>query len=217
MSERKPVVIVGAGPGIGAATARRFDAAGYPVVLLSRSAATTDDLAAELGATTAEADAGDPASLATAFQVVREAVGDPEVLVFNALAFVPGSPTEIDLDAFDAALSANVTGALGCVQEVVPAMRAAGRGTILLTGGGMALQPMTQLAAVGVAKAAQRSLFQSLAAELAPDGIHVAMVTIQGMVKEGGPFAPALIAEEHFRLHEQSRDDWQVEVFFDGQ
>ena len=56
-----------------------------------------------------------------------------------------------------------------------------------------------------------------IAAELAPDGIHVAMVTIQGMVKEGGSFAPALIAEEHFRLHEQSRDDWQVEVFFDGQ
>jgi len=121
------------------------------------------------------------------------------------------------IDAFDHALTANVTGALACVREVVPAMRAAGRGTILLTGGGMALQPVMQLAAVGVAKAAQRSLFQSLAAELSPDGIHVAMVTIQGMVKEGGPFDPALIAEAHFRLHEQSRDDWQAEVFFDGQ
>ena len=217
MSERKPVVIVGAGPGIGAATARRFDAAGYPVVLLSRNAATTGDLAAELNATTAEADAGDLASLAIAFQVVREVVGDPGVLVFNALAFVPGSPTEVDLDAFDAALSANVTGALACVQEVVPAMREAGHGTILLTGGGMALQPVAQLAAVGVAKAAQRSLFQSLATELAPDGIHVAMVTIQGLVKTGGRFDPALIAEAHYRLHAQSRDEWEIEVLFDGE
>ena len=216
MSERKPVVIVGAGPGIGAATARRFDAAGYPVVLLSRNAATTGDLAAELNATTAEADAGDLASLAIAFQVVREVVGDPGVLVFNALAFVPGSPTEVDLDAFDAALSANVTGALACVQEVVPAMRAAGCGTILLTGGGMALHPVAGVAAVGVAKAAQRSLFQSLASELGPDGIHVGMVTVQGLVKAGGPFDPARIADVHYRLHEQAPDEWEVEVLFSG-
>jgi len=222
LPERNPVVVVGAGPGIGAATARRFDAAGYPVALLSRSSATTSGVAEELraagaNAVTAEVDTGDRASLRAAFQVVREMVGDPEVLVFNALAFVPGSPTEIDLDAFDAALSANVTGALACVQEVVPAMREAGHGTILLTGGGMALQPVAQLAAVGVAKAAQRSLFQSLATELAPDGIHVAMVTIQGLVKTGGRFDPALIAEAHYRLHAQSRDEWEIELLFDGE
>ena len=216
MPEQAPVVIVGAGPGIGAATARRFDAAGYPVVLLSRRAATTGDLAEELSAVTAEVDTGDRASLRTAFQVVRETIGEPGVLVFNALAFVPGSPTEVELDAFDAALSANVTGALACVQEVVPAMRAAGRGTILLTGGGMALHPVAGLAAVGVAKAAQRSLFQSLASELGPDGIHVAVVTVQGLVKAGGPFDPALIADAHFALHAQPRDAWETEVFFDG-
>ncbi len=216
MLERKPVVIVGAGPGIGAATARRFDAAGYPVALLSRSSATTGGVAEELSAMTAEVDVSDRASLATVFQVVREMLGDPGVLVFNALATVPGSPTEIDLDAFDAALSANVTGALACVQEVVPAMRAAGRGTVLLTGGGMALQPVARVAAIGVAKAAQRSLFQSLASELGPDGIHVAMVTVQGLVKAGGPFDPALIADVHYRLHEQAPDDWEVEVLFSG-
>ena len=216
MPKRNPVVIVGAGPGIGAATARRFDAAGYPVALFSRSSATTGDLAEELSATAAAVDVGDRASLAAAFQVVREMIGDPEVLVFNALAFVPGSPTEVDLGAFDAALSANVTGALACVQEVVPAMRAAGRGTILLTGGGMALHPVAGLAAVGVAKAAQRSLFQSLASELGPDGIHVGMVTVQGLVKAGGPFDPARIADVHYRLHEQAPDDWEVEVLFSG-
>lgn len=216
MHEHNPVVIVGAGPGIGAATARRFDAAGYPAALFSRSSATTGGVAEELSAMTAEVDVGDRASLAAAFQVVREMIGDPEVLVFNALAFVPGSPTEIDLEAFDAALSANVTGALACVQEVVPAMREAGRGTILLTGGGMALRPVAGVAAVGVAKAAQRSLFQSLASELAPDGIHVAMVTVQGLVKAGGRFDPALIADAHYRLHEQARGDWEVELLFDG-
>lgn len=221
MTEQDAVAIVGAGPGIGAATARRFAAAGHPVALVSRNLATTAGLAEELrtgGATavTAAADAGDRRSLAAAFAAVREQVGDPGVLLFNALAFVPGRPAQIDLEAFDASLSANVTGALACVQEVVPAMREAGRGTILLTGGGMALQPVARFGAVSVAKAAQRSLFLALAEELEPDGIHVAQVTVAGFVKAGGPFDPDLIAAEHYRLHGQARDAWEAEVVFRG-
>ncbi len=214
-------VIVGAGPGIGAATARRFAQEGHGVALLSRSESTTAGLLQELrdeGRSVAAltADTGDRASLATAFAQIRSELGDPTVLLVNALAFVPGTPTQLDLDAFEASLRANVVGALACVDEVVPAMRAAGRGSILLTGGGMALQPVGRFSAVSVAKAAQRSLFLSLAEELAPDGIHVGQVTVAGFVKEGGPFAPALIAAELHRLHDQPPGSWDAEVVFDG-
>jgi NAD(P)-dependent dehydrogenase (short-subunit alcohol dehydrogenase family) len=214
-------VIVGAGPGIGAAATRRFAEAGHRVAVLSRSESTTAGLLQELrdagrSATAVTADSGDGASLAAAFAQIRTDLGDPTVLLFNALAFVPGAPTQLDLDAFEASLRANVVGALACVDEVVPAMRAAGRGTILLTGGGMALQPVAKFSAVSVAKAAQRSLFLSLAEELAPDGIHVAQVTVAGFVKAGGPFDPALIAVELHRLHAQPPEAWETEVVFDG-
>jgi NAD(P)-dependent dehydrogenase (short-subunit alcohol dehydrogenase family) len=214
-------VIVGAGPGIGAATARRFAQEGHRVAVLSRSASTTAGLLQELrdegrSVVAVTADTGDRASLATAFAQIRAELGDPTVLLFNALAFVPGTPTKLELDAFEGSLRANVVGALACVDEVVPAMRAAGRGTILLTGGGMALQPVARFSAVSVAKAAQRSLFLSLAEELAPDGIHVAQVTVAGFVKDGGPFAPALIAAELHRLHDQPQGSWDSEVVFDG-
>ncbi|MGL6279122.1 MAG: SDR family NAD(P)-dependent oxidoreductase [Gaiella sp.] len=214
-------VIVGAGPGIGAAAARRFAQAGHQVAVLSRSESTTALLLQELraGGSTAvavTADTGDRASLASAFAQIRADLGDPTVLLFNALAFVPGAPTKLDLDAFERSLRANVVGALACVDEVVPAMRAAGRGTILLTGGGMALQPAARFSAVGVAKAAQRSLFLSLAEELEPDGIHVAQVTVAGFVDPGGPFDPARIADALHRLHAQPPGRWDAEVVFDG-
>ena len=214
-------VIVGAGPGIGAATARRFAQAGHRVAVLSRSESTTADLVQELrdegrGAVAVTADTGDRASLATAFAQIRSELGDPTVLLCNALAFVPGAPTQLDLDAFEGSLRANVVGALACVDEVVPAMRGAGRGTILLTGGGMALRPVARLSAVGVAKAAQRSLFLSLAEELAPDGIHVAQVTVAGLVEAGGRFDPAAIADELYALHAQAPGYWETEVVFDG-
>lgn len=212
-----PAVIVGAGPGIGAATARRFAAAGHPVAVVGRNRERLDALAAEIAAAGGRAhaftaDVADRASIRAAFAEVRAALGDPGVLVHNPLVFQEGSPSALDLDALDAQLSANVTGALACVHELLPAMRAGGRGTILHTGGGLAVNTHHEYAGVGVAKAAQRSLFLSLAQELAPAGIHVATLTVCGLVAPGTRFAAELMAEEHWKLHVQPAGAWATEI-----
>ncbi len=212
-----PVVIVGAGPGIGLATARRFGREGYPLALVARDGAQLDALVAELAAEGVSAigvvaDIADAATIGPAFARIRDTLGDPGVLVMNASQSVRGKATELDLDELAASLSSNIVGPLACVQQVVPAMRAAGRGTVLLTGGGLALNPFPDWTTAALGKAGQRSLWQSLAKELEPDGIHAAMVTVNGFVKLGTALAPELIADAHYALHRQDREAWEREV-----
>jgi NAD(P)-dependent dehydrogenase (short-subunit alcohol dehydrogenase family) len=212
-----PVAVVGAGPGIGAATARRFAAAGHLVAVVGRNRGRLDALVAEIEAAGGRAqaftaDIADRAATEAAFAGIRAALGDPGVLVFNAFVPALGLPSEIDPALFAAQLSANVTGALVCVQQVIPAMRAAGHGTLLLTGGGLALDPYPEYAPLAVSKAGQRNLFQSLAKELAPAGIHVAMLTVCGIVAPGTRFAAELMAEQHWQLHAQPAGAWETEI-----
>jgi NAD(P)-dependent dehydrogenase (short-subunit alcohol dehydrogenase family) len=90
-------------------------------------------------------------------------------------------------------------------------MQAAGRGSLLFTGGGLALAPKPGLAAAALGKAALRSLALSLGEELAPLGIHAATVTIRGYVQPGTPLAPDLIAQVFWEMHLQKKDDWTPE------
>lgn len=212
-----PVAIVGAGPGIGAHTARRFAAAGHPVAVLGRDLARLGALAAEIEAAGGRAvavriDVADRASIAPAFAEVRAALGDPGVLLHNPLVAQPGLPTSLDLEQLDRALAANVGGALACVHAVLPAMQAAGRGVILHTGGGLSLEPWADWSGIAVGKAAQRSIFRSLALELAPAGIHVAILTVCGIVAPGTPYAAEQMAEEHFKLAAQPAGAWETEI-----
>ena len=97
-------------------------------------------------------------------------------------------------------------------------MRAAGRGTLLFTGGGLALYPEygAGVSSLAAGKAGLRAFAFALAKELAPEGIHVATVTIAGTVKPGTAFDPDRIAEEYWALHAQPADSWSVERVFDG-
>jgi NAD(P)-dependent dehydrogenase (short-subunit alcohol dehydrogenase family) len=90
-------------------------------------------------------------------------------------------------------------------------MRRRGRGTLLFTGGGLALGPKPGLAAAAMGKAALRSLALSLAAELAPEGIHAATVTIRGFVQPGTPLSPGTVAEVFWELHRQDPAHWEAE------
>ena len=126
----------------------------------------------------------------------------------------PEAPFPAAVDDALADFKVNALGAMIAVQEAVPSMRAAGTGTILLTGGGLALQPMAQLASLSMGKSAIRSLTFSLAEELEPAGIHVATVTVCGFVQPGTRFDPDTIAETYQRLHEQPRAEWEREVIF---
>jgi short-subunit dehydrogenase len=202
----KTCIIVGVGPGIGKALAQRFGREGFTIGLVARNAEKMAAIAAELGqagisAKCQSADAGDPAKLRAALAALKDEIGTPSVLVYNAAAVTPLVPSALSHDQLLQDFRVGVAGALVAVQAVVPDMRDKARGTILLTGGGFAFEPMANLASLGIEKAGLRNLAFSLAGELGPAGIHVATVTIGGMVKPGTFFAPEKIAEEYWRLH----------------
>jgi NAD(P)-dependent dehydrogenase (short-subunit alcohol dehydrogenase family) len=217
-------VVVGAGPGLGLAVADRFAREGYRLALLARNPNKLDisRLSGLPGPAPllVAADVGDARDLRDAFATIRSGAGDPDVLVYNTSLWVPGKPTELDYDAFMAGLRVGAAGALVAVQEVAPAMRAAGRGTILLTGSGVALRAPAGSAGLAAAKAALRSLALTMADELRTDGIHVATVTITGVLAPGTFYDPELIAQTYWDLHVEGIDppeEWHTEVIYADQ
>lgn len=180
----RPVcAVVGVGEGNGAALARAFSDAGMAVALLARRLDFISKLAASLPEARAYAcDAADAASVAEAFARVRSELGDPTTLIYNAGSGVWGDVESISLESFEAAWRVNAYGALAVSQQVIPAMKAAGSGTIIFIGATASRRGGPNTAAFAPAKAAQRSLAESMARSLWPLGIHVALIVIDAVV-----------------------------------
>lgn len=201
------LVVVAAGPGLGLAVARRFAREGWSVGLVARSPLTLSELAAVVRRTadvpvaTAVADAGDEAALRSALGALAADLGDPGVLVYNGSAYVEGSALSLAPADLRHAVDVGVTGAMVAAQQVAPAMRRRGSGTLLLTGSVAADRGSTSAAAVGVAKAGLRSLALSLHKELAPDGVRVVTVTIDGVLQGPRALDVEAIADTYWSLH----------------
>ncbi len=225
----KIAAVLGVGPGLGAAIARRFARGGYAVALMARNEAGLSELREEIEAgggrsLTVAADATDPASVEAAFGRVREELGDPEVLVYNAGAFQVGGILEVTPEQFDRCFKANCAGAFYAARQVLPAMREAGRGTVLLTGATASLRGSARFAALATGKFGLRALAQSMAREFGPQGVHVAHVVVDGQidtprVREMSPgreghtmLSPAAIAETYWQLHTQDPTAWTLEL-----
>ncbi|WP_244407754.1 SDR family oxidoreductase [Roseomonas fluvialis] len=212
-TDRQPrCMIVGFGPGLGAAIARRFARDGFAVLGLARDPARHAALASP-GVTLAAADAGDPTGLAGALG------GGADVLVYNAYrATMVAAPSALDPAELATDFGVNVAGALAAVQAVLPGMRERGAGSLIFTGGGLALDPTGWLpaASLAIGKAGLRSLAQVLHAELAPQGIHAGMVTVAGTVAPGTSFDPDRIAEAFFDLHRDPPGAFRAEIIFRG-
>lgn len=207
----KPVLaIVGAGPGVSAAVARKFGANGFRVALVARNQASLNVLASELSEQDIEAyavaaDAAKPESIEAAFRSIRERFGPPDVLVYNAAVISRSTVTALDEERLVDEFRVNVAGALTSIRQVVPEFIARKSGTILVTGGGLALSPNPEYASLSLGKAAVRSLVYSLAGELQPHQIYVGTVTIGGYVAKGSFYDPDRIAEKYWKLY-QDRD-----------
>jgi NAD(P)-dependent dehydrogenase (short-subunit alcohol dehydrogenase family) len=180
----KPVcAVVGIGPGNGAAFARRFAADGYAVALLARSLATSRALAAELPDARAwECDVGDAASIQRTFDAIRGELGDPEAVIYNAGSGVFGGFDDVTAADFEASWRVNALGAFLVAKQVVPAMKQAGRGSFVFVGATASRRGAIRTAAFAPAKAAQRSLAESMAKSLGPAGIHVSLIVVDGVV-----------------------------------
>lgn len=216
----KPVcVIVGIGPKNGRAFAQRFAGEGYAVALLSRSTDYSSGLASELGGKAYTCDVTDPAAIQRAFAQVREDLGDVEVLLYNAGSGKFGTFDDVPDEEFEKGWQINVRGLLQSTREVVGPMRAKGSGAIIVTGATASLRGKPFTAAFASAKAAQRSLAQSFARQLGPEGIHVALVIVDGGIgsdeqtgEEGTRLRPSDIAETVYHLATQPKSAWSFEV-----
>ncbi len=210
------LLLVGAGPGVGGAVARRFVRGGYRVTLLARSADRLAELARHAAGTTAAvdtvaADAGDPDGLRATLTSLYARSGAPGILVYNAALLAPDSLLDSDVAHLQHAYDVDVIGAVVAAQVAAPPMRAAGAGTILFTGG----DPGRTLATLSLGKAALRSAATILCADLADDGVRVASITIAGAVAAGTPFSPDRIAERYWTIV-HSDGDWHGEFRVDG-
>lgn len=222
---RQVTVVAGVGPGNGAAIARRFAEAGHAVAMLARNREALDVLEKEIGGARGYAcDVGSPASVMQAFGAIRADLGEVDVLVYNAGSGVFADVSSITPEQFEASWRVNAYGALLCAQQVIPAMKAAARGAIVFIGATASRRGGPRTAAFAPAKAAQRSLAESMARSLWPCGIHVAVIIVDGVVdlartrkampdKPDSFFVkPSAVAQTAYQLTCQDRSAWSFEV-----
>lgn len=226
----KVAAVLGVGPGLGTAEARRFAREGYAVALMARREESTAEARRQIQEVGARAlsvstDATDPASVEAEFEKVRSELGDPEVFVYNAGAFQMGGILELSPETFDGCWKANCAGAFYAARQVLPAMVEAGRGTVLLTGATAAMRGGARFSALAVGKFGLRALAQSMAREFGPQGIHVAHVVIDGQIdtprvremsgedrEAHTMLSPDAIAETYWQLHSQHPTAWTLEL-----
>jgi len=221
----KVAAIVGVGPGIGAATAKKFAREGYSVALLSRGREKLEKAKAEIekevGTKTkiliVEADSSDADQVTKAFQTIRESLGEPEVLVYNASAWRMAPFLELKPEDLHNTWKVTALGAFLNAQAVLPSMVKNKKGTIIFTGATASLRGGNKFAAFASSKFALRGLAQSIAREFGPQGIHVSHVIIDGGVdtqhtqKETLIF-PDAIADTYWHLHAQHHTSWTFEL-----
>lgn len=203
------IAIVGAGPGLGAAVARRFGREGFGVALVARDRRRLEGLAAELGAAGVTAgafpaDARDPASLTAALAAAAEALGTVEVLQYSPLPRRDFMRPVLETTAEDLTgpVELSVYGPVTAVRQVLPGMRALGRGTLLFVNGATAVVPEPERAGTSIAFAAEGAYAHLLHERLAPEGVHVAQLIIPGAIVAGHPRKdPAVLAEVLWKLH----------------
>jgi NAD(P)-dependent dehydrogenase (short-subunit alcohol dehydrogenase family) len=219
----KPLcVIVGIGPKNGAAFARVFSRAGYQLALVSRRTELSDQLVRELGDASSHAcDVADPAAVKKTFEAIVAERGAPLVLIYNAGSGVWKTAEELTPNEFEQSFRVNALGLLASAQQVLPAMRANAHGNIVVVGATASLRGRPKTAAFAAAKAAQRSLAQSLARQCAPEGIHVSSIIVDGSIDDPGApgqqptpkrLRPEDIAREALHLTEQDSSAWTFEL-----
>jgi short-subunit dehydrogenase len=219
--DNRHLLLVGAGPGLGMAVARRFAEGGYRVTLVARGTDGLRELADGLADTEARidtiaADASDPDALGARMAELYREEGAPGLVVYNAVMGAPDKLLESSVEHLQTAYAVDVISAIVLTQVAAPAMQAAGSGTILVTGGGFADYPVPVLATVSLGKAALRSAATMLGADLEPDGIRVATLTIMGQIVAGTPFDPENIAKRYWEVV-HSDGPWQAEFRFTGE
>ena len=208
MAEAKTLAIIGAGPGLGAALARRFAREGWSIALVALKQEVIDACLADIEKFDVDsvgtlADVSDRDAVERAFAEVVDALGVPDVVVYNASIYQAEPALELSLDALRLALNIHVVGALNATQLAVAAMRHAERGVLIFTVNNLALAPEAMSAALSIGKGAQLNLALSLERELEDTPMNVGVVTICGPIKAGTAYDPDRLADVYWELATQ--------------
>jgi NADP-dependent 3-hydroxy acid dehydrogenase YdfG len=203
------IAIIGAGPGLGAATARRFGREGFSVAVVSRTKENVDRLAADLAAEGIEArgyaaDVQDQVALANTLAGITDDLGAVEVLQYSP---VPRRDflrpvLETTTEDLAAATQFSILGLAVAVRQVLPGMTAQGRGTVLIVNGSSATKPNGNVAGTSVAFAGESAYGQMLHEALTDRNIHVGQLIIPGAIGGGDPlYAPDALADRLWAMH----------------
>ncbi|GAA4657720.1 SDR family NAD(P)-dependent oxidoreductase [Arthrobacter cryoconiti] len=181
------IAIIGAGPGLGAAVARRFGREGFSIALISRNQSKLDAMAAELEASglTARgyaADVLEPASLEAALARAAAELGSITTLQYSPLPSREYLKPVLDMTPELAleALRFSALGLLHAVRTVLPAMRQAGEGSVILINGGTSVKARADFAGTSLAFPAESALGEMLHDSLKAEGIRVRQLVIPG-------------------------------------
>jgi NAD(P)-dependent dehydrogenase (short-subunit alcohol dehydrogenase family) len=212
----KPVaIIVGVGPGLGTALARRFASEGMVVAMAARQADKLAGLAKETGAKAYGCDATVETAVGDLFAAVERDLGRPSLVVFNAGGYVRKPIAELSVGDVENTWRNNCLGGFLVGRAAAQAMLPAGGGTIIFTGATAAMRGGVNFAAFAMGKFGLRALAQSMARELGPKGIHVAHTIIDGGIGDSADasrLAPKDIAEAYWHLHRQAKSAWTQEL-----
>ena len=214
-------LVSGVGPGTGKAIAQRFASGGYRVAMLARNRERLEKLEHEIPNTLGVVcDVADQRQVDAAVASVRAKLGDPEVLVHNAVGGAFGNFLDVDPAMLNDNFQVNTMGLLYLARQLAPAMIEARKGAIVATGNTSAIRGKATFAGFAPTKAAQRILAESMARYLGPRGVHVAYVLIDAVIdlewtrrlqsdKPDEYFCkPADIAEEVWHVVHQKPSAW---------
>ena len=215
-------LIVGAGSGLSASLARLFSREGLRVALAARNSEKLGPLCAETGAKAFACEATDPGQVARLFAAVEAATGTPDVVIYNASARARGPVAELVPAEVERAIMVSGYGGFLVAREAVSRMLPKKHGAVLFTGASASVKGYPLSAPFAMGKFALRGLAQSMARELAPQGIHVAHFVIDGAIRNPGRVEPPdrpdsmldpdAIAASYLHVLQQPRSAWTWEV-----
>jgi NAD(P)-dependent dehydrogenase (short-subunit alcohol dehydrogenase family) len=226
MSDKEAAVIVGVGPGLGAALARRFSAAGLLVAIAGRDQSKVQDIATAIGPDVHAygCDVTVEDQVKQLFDAVQRELGAPSIAIHNVGAYLRKSILESTKDDLEMCWRLCCLGGFLVGRAAARIMVPRGRGTILFTGATSSLRGAALFHNNAVAKFGVRAISQSMARELQPMGVHVAHVVIDGAIesehlrsildkRDPNTFLPPDdIAEAYYQLHRQHRGAWTQEI-----
>jgi len=225
--QARPVcVVVGVGEkGIGEHVAQKFSDEGYSIALLARRRENLEAIEKQIANSKGFCcDVGDVKQINAAVDAILSHFGVIDVLIVNTSGGAFKSFDATSQEDFDRAMATGPSALFAFAKAIAPGMLARGEGVIGVTGATAAWRGMPTTSSKAAGNFAMRALCQSLARDMAPKGIHVFHVVVDGLVdqprthrwlpnKPAEEFlSPAAIAETYFTLAKQPRNCWTSEL-----